>query len=267
MRRGSLALTAFLLCAAASGREPTPQKMIVAVPVADIRATQRPHDRHYAQDPDQETQVVAGEPVLVKERKGRWLRVECPEQPEFTHHNVWEGYPGWIEASAVTSDLSKETPLVARQGSERELRRAVLDEAEKHLGEAYLWGGRSFHDNNYRRTVTGVDCSGLVNLSFRKIGRVVPRDAQEQFMRARRVDPSKLQPGDLIFSGKPDKPGKVTHVALYAGDDMILEAPQSGEAVRKISAQKKYGRRLSEISNGEKVGDRVIYFGTLFDGQ
>ena len=86
-------------------------------------------------------------------------------------------------------------------------------------------------------------------------------------MRARRVEPSKLQPGDLIFSGKPDKPGKVTHVAFYEGDDIILEAPQSGEAVRKITAQKRFGRAIKEISNGQTVGDRVIYFGTLFESQ
>jgi len=239
--------------------------MIVSVPVADVRAKPTPHIGRYVFDPDQETQVLQGEPVIVKERRGGWVRVECPRQPEFTHSNAWEGYPGWIEEALLTDDADQETALTPDPRPMPELRRAVLSQAALHLGEAYLWGGRSLHSETFRKTVTGVDCSGLVNWSYLQLGFIVPRDAHEQFMRARRVEATKLMPGDLIFSAKADRPDRVTHVAFYAGEGKIIEAPQSGQPVHEIAVEERFGRKLSEISNGETVGERVIYFGTLFE--
>lgn len=239
--------------------------MIVSAPVADVRAKQTPHIGRYVYDPDQETQVLEGEPVLVKERRGDWVLVECPRQPEYTHKNTWEGYPGWVEVSLLTDDVSKEIPLTPDTRPVAELRAAVLAQAARHLGEAYLWGGRSLHSDSYRKTVTGVDCSGLVNWSFLQLGLIVPRDAHEQYMRARRVEPNGLMPGDLIFAAKADRPDRVTHVAFYAGDGKILEAPQSGQPVHQISVEERFGKKLSDMTNGETVGERVIYFGTLFE--
>jgi len=253
-------------CAAAPVVYSPPRVMVVAVPVADVRARPARHIGKYVQDPHQETQVLEGEPVIVKERRGRWVRVECPRQPEFTHNNVWEGYPGWVEA-ALLSDDAPERPVTPDPRPEADLRREILSQASRHLDSPYLWGGRSLHASGYRRTVTGVDCSGLVNWSFLQIGRIVPRDAHEQFMRARRVEPKRLMPGDLVFLALADRPDRVVHVAFYAGEGRILEAPQSGEAVREMTAVKRFGKELSEFSNGEKVGDRVIYFGTLFESQ
>lgn len=259
------AFLVFTACASVPTTYSPPRRMFVSVPVADVRARTKPHIGKYVQDPDQETQVEQGEPVLVKERRGGWVRIEAPQQPEYTHNETWEGYPGWVELALLTDDASREKVLTPDTRPDEALRKEVLEQAARHLGSPYLWGGRSLH-SDYRKTVTGVDCSGLVNWSFRQVGRIVPRDAQEQFLKARRVEPERLMPGDLIFLAKRDRPNRMVHVSFYAGNGDILEAPQSGEAVRRISAIERFGKKLSEISNGETLGDRVIYFGTLFEG-
>lgn len=238
--------------------------MVVAATVADVRAEALPPNDRYEYDPLQETQVLEGEPVLVLEKKGAWARIECPEQLEFTHNERWEGYPGWVRWIALTGDVRRHHRLKKLDLPERELREKILSMAKKHLGSPYLWGGRSLHDPANKDVKTGVDCSGLINWSFRQGGWFVPRDAQEQYMRSRPVAPPELKPADLIFLADKDKPKKMVHVAFYAGGEELLEAPQSQEKVRIITFKDRFGRKLFELKDGQTLGDRVIYFGSLF---
>jgi cell wall-associated NlpC family hydrolase len=83
-------------------------------------------------------------------------------------------------------------------------------------------------------------------------------------MKARRLEPKDLKPADLIFIAKAGNPNKIVHVALYAGREEMMEWPQTGERIRKISFQKKFGVSLNEMKDGMRISDRVIYFGTLF---
>jgi hypothetical protein len=242
-----------------------PTEMAVQVPVADVRSKTVPHNGSYEYDPLQETQVLLGEHVLVYEKRNGWARIECPEQPEFTHHNKWEGYPGWVQASALSSDLARYPSMQPLALTPTVLRKRIVEAAERHIGSPYLWGGRSLHDRASTDTVTGVDCSGLVSWSFRQTGRIVPRDAHEQFMKAKRIQPAKMKPGDLIFSAKPDKPDTIVHVAIYAGDGELIEAPQSGEKVRRIKVEDKLGAPLESLSNGRRVKESVVYFGNLLE--
>ena len=54
-----------------------------------------------------------------------------------------------------------------------------------------------------------------------------------QFAAYPKLDPSQLQPGDLVFfEPKLDGPG---HVALYIGNDQIIEAPHTGALIRIVS--------------------------------
>lgn len=240
-----------------------PEQMVVSVPVANVRAEPVPEKNDYQYDKLQETQLEEGELVLVHEEKNGWARVSCPLQMEFTHNELWEGYPGWVEMEALTDDLSKQKIVEPLQGSPDELRSKLLLEASRHLGNPYLWGGRSLHDPSNKQTATGVDCSGLVHWSFRQIGWNIPRDAHEQYMKAEKRDPENLKPADLLFLANVVKPEKIVHVAFYAGDDFLLEAPQSGERVRKISFKDRFGKSLHEMKSGDVVGERIIYFGTL----
>jgi len=224
-----------------------PESAVVVAPVADVWS--RPlSPAEKPVDELRETQVLFGEQVLIHESSGAWALIEAVEQPEFTHHNKWEGYPGWVLKKSLGPP--KVVKKVVMSSSFE-----ILRFAENAIGAPYLWGGLS--------TQTGFDCSGLVHVAYRKHEMQIPRDAHEQWMKARPIKRTELKPADLIFSAPSDHPKKITHVALYAGDGQIIEAPRTGMVVRKISFKEKYGQALKEVESGNQVGDKVLYFGSF----
>ena len=149
----------------------------------------------------------------------------------------------------------------ARALAPAERRAQIVRAAASLIGTAYFWGGRSPHDAR-ATTPTGVDCSGLVNLAYRTVGMELPRDAHEQSLRARR--PSGLQPADLIFLSERGNPRRIVHVMLYAGDGEIIEAPGTGQDVRRISLVKRLGRPLTQLAPGDVIEGQRVAFGTFF---
>lgn len=74
----------------------------------------------------------------------------------------------------------------------------------------------------------GFDCSGLTKAAYAAAGITLPRTADQQFHAGPRLTPNQpLQPGDLVFYGSPT----ITHVALYIGDDRVIQAPQPSAVI------------------------------------
>jgi peptidoglycan DL-endopeptidase CwlO len=97
--------------------------------------------------------------------------------------------------------------------------------AQHYVGVPYVWGGAV--------PVTGFDCSGFTQFVYEQLGVNLPHYAASQFAAFPKLDPSELQPGDLVFfEPKFDGPG---HVALYVGNDQMIEAPHTGALVRVSS--------------------------------
>ncbi|MCX4824916.1 C40 family peptidase [Streptomyces sp. NBC_01142] len=73
------------------------------------------------------------------------------------------------------------------------------------------------------------DCSGLTLYSYKKAGKKLPRTAQQQYNKTRRVSAGGRKQGDLVFfhSG-----GSVYHVGIYAGGGKIWHSPKSGSWVK-----------------------------------
>ncbi len=99
------------------------------------------------------------------------------------------GYPGWIR------DASGGDAVAA---------------ARAYLGTRYEWGGLSER---------GIDCSGLVHMAYRVVGRFVPRDAHEQEDAGEHV--TEPRPGDLATYGDGER---ADHVAFWLGAGRILHA-------------------------------------------
>ena len=90
----------------------------------------------------------------------------------------------------------------------------MLEFAQKMLGAPYLWGGR---------TVSGIDCSGFVQLCARAAGKLLPRDASQQVLEGELVYfLPEIQPGDLAFFGNED--GHIVHVGMMLDNERILHA-------------------------------------------
>lgn len=126
----------------------------------------------------------------------------------------------WVQV--VTPDGPGRVPAAA-VGPPKELTaESILADGRTFLGLRYLWGGLS---------AWGMDCSGLIWNLFRAHGRTIPRDADPQFRSGRRVGLKRLQPADFLFWGTRKY---VHHVALYVGDGLMMEAPDSSGRVRIV---------------------------------
>jgi len=101
--------------------------------------------------------------------------------------------------------------------------------AERYLGVRYVWGGGD--------PDSGFDCSGFVRFAYAQLGILLPHYAASQYATTVHVDPSSLQPGDLVFfEPRADGPG---HVGIYVGNDVFIEAPHTGDVVKfaRLSAE------------------------------
>lgn len=74
---------------------------VVLAPVADLRTKPGGLSQPGIHDPFQETQLLYGEGIHVVRREDGWAYVEAVEQPEYTHHERWQGYPGWVIADLL----------------------------------------------------------------------------------------------------------------------------------------------------------------------
>jgi len=95
---------------------------------------------------------------------------------------------------------------------------AAVRYAYNQLGKPYQWGGAG--PNSF-------DCSGLTMRAWGAAGVSLPHSAAGQQSMLRSVSMSALQPGDLVFFGRP-----AYHVVIYIGGGRVIAAPHTGTDVQ-----------------------------------
>lgn len=316
-----------------------PQKMVIAVPVTDLRFQPKANTAKLPAGPYdnalQITQLLLGEHIMaheefIDENNTTWLRINSLQQEYFYEPLEWHGFPGWIQADhAITVEqypnsnlavrtyvanlydeqnqklcsLSLGTRLWGKQYNQdlweiilptgsrayinnkdvyffdqkinesvQELRKSIVETAHNFVGNWYSWGGRSAQHEEF--SISSVDCSALVNLSFMAHGLQLPRMSHEQFLRSSRIEScSDLQPGDLIFFSTITKnPMRMDHVMMFVGNDTLIEATYAHDhRARVASFSERMGQSCYTIKNGDIVYDRdtafYVFFGTFLENE
>jgi len=170
---------------------------------------------------------------------------------------------GRIHAAPLERGFSLAPPASAspaeRDAAYRQARARVLAAARQYENTPYRYGGIDKR---------GLDCSGLVYLSFRDaLGITVPRNAEGLHAWAERIQIEAAQPGDLVFF-RTGGGQKISHVGIYVGGRRFIHAASEGPTtgVMYSSLDERYwsrtfasaGRAFPATSGGDEPGGRRI---------
>ena len=94
----------------------------------------------------------------------------------------------------------------------------ALQAAITREGDPYVWGAAGPGQ---------FDCSGLVVWAYAQEGIALPHYTGSLWNSGMHVARSDLEPGDLVFFG-----ADISHVGIFVGDGMMIDAPDFGQTVQ-----------------------------------
>lgn len=149
-------------------------------------------------------------------------------------------YPGRIYSPPSTvkttsprkTETSKPVVIAATETISPVIKSAV-ETALSYEGTRYKYGGSS------RK---GMDCSGLIHVSFKEAGMSVPRTSASLFDAAQLINFNQVQKGDLLFFATGKNKTKVNHVGL-----VVNKTPAE---VSFIHASSSRGVMISTMNEG-----------------
>lgn len=187
--------------------------------------------------------------VIKRDETDGWSRVRTASGTEGYLHTIFlterRDRERFLTEQSRTQDfflkdfLSQKTEMMRETTNLRELRHALTDSARSYLGTQYRWAGKSSR---------GVDCSGLMFLSYMENGILIYRDAKMMDgFPMRPIGRDELAPGDAIYF-----PG---HVAMYLGNGKLIHATaykeNAGVCINSLNpADSDYRRDLAASITG-----------------
>lgn len=121
-----------------------------------------------------------------------------------------------------------------RPAAANTLRDHLVSTAKRYLNYPYTWGGVAPEE--------GFDCSGLVLAVYRLNGFNLPRTSWEQFKTGNPVPFDRIKKGDLVFF-KTVPGAEVSHVGIYAGNDLFIHASSKNRIIRYDSLSNSFYSR------------------------
>lgn len=126
-------------------------------------------------------------------------------QSEMVRVRLPDSREGWLKNTDIRITPTPDAPIQTD---------GLVSLAKSFTGVPYRWGGT---------TSASLDCSGLFYRVFHSYGITLYRDAGELVEEGTQVERENLTIGDLIFTSAVPG-GPVVHVAMYLGDELILDA-------------------------------------------
>ena len=172
--------------------------------------------------PSMSAPVVAelsyGNVLNIVGRTGDWAAAICGSNAGYIYGQFVK--LGSLNLTPQTGSAGGVSAPASLGGSSLEKGIEIAKYAVQFVGCPYSWGGKS---------PAGFDCSGLVYYVYEQFGITLNRVAQEQAENGVHVDPSELQPGDILcfYSGS----SYIGHAGIYIGNGMFVHAQNSATGV------------------------------------
>lgn len=189
---------------------PAPEKQAVQ----NDQAAQQQQQEQAAQQAAQQQQEQAAQQQAAQQQQEQAAQQQAAQQQQ--------------EQAAQQQAAQQQQDQAAQQQQSTDATRGqqVVNEAEKYIGTPYVWGGKD---------TSGFDCSGLTQYVYKQVtGKDIGVWTVAQESSGTQISVDQAQQGDLLFWG--DK-GSSYHVAISAGGDQYIHAPQPGENVKYGSTQ------------------------------
>jgi hypothetical protein len=129
----------------------------------------------------------------------------------------------------------------------------AVDLAARLIGRPYVWGAEG---------PDSFDCSGLTQYVYQEVGIDLPRRAISQ-SKVGDLIRKRLQRGDLVFFSTDSRKSLVTHVGIYEGAGMMIDASQRHGRVGRDNLNDEFwadrfmfARRLPLVRRGNGSEDR-----------